>query len=81
MAAVWHRTAEGYAVRHTLVGTSFSVLASGGRTVSGYGAGGRARMTGSARSFDLYDGDRCIGYRPTLAVAKAHAERRAGVSA
>lgn len=73
----WRRVAEGNAQRHQLTGSSFSVLASGGRVVVGYGAHGRARMSGSGRRFDVYDGQRLLAGWPTLRDAKAFAERKA----
>jgi hypothetical protein len=73
----WKRTREGpYGLRYTLVGTSWYVVASGGRHVSGYGAHGRARLSGAERSFTLVgDGRRQATY-DRLRDAKDSALRR-----
>lgn len=73
----WRREGEGLAQRHRLEGTDLSVLAYGGRHVSGYGAGGRARLAGRERVFEVYEDERRISGWPRLKDAKAAAERRA----
>ena len=73
----WQQTREGHnGIRHTLIGTSYSVLAVGESTIIGYGQHGRARRVGR-RHFYIYDGDRRFRACDTLQMAKQTAERRA----
>ena len=78
--SVWQQAKEGRpemgVIRHTLVGTSFSILAMGQVHVDSYGAHGRARLSGK-RSYVVYDGDRSIRYCDLLKDAKHICERRA----
>jgi len=71
----WKQTKEGYGIRHTLVGTSYSILASGEVIVDSYGAHGRARLSGK-RSYTIYDGERSFRYCDLLKDAKQVCERR-----
>src|SRR5262245_12408331 len=73
----WHRINEGHAQRHLLAGSDLSVLAFGGPSVSGYGARGRARMSGRARRFEVQRAGRLVAAYGRLVDAKAHAERLA----
>ena len=80
-AQTWKQEKKGSILVHRLEGSEYHVEASGGKTLSGYGAGGRQRLTGTPRSFTVYKGDKRIQGAPSLADAKAIAERRAAADA
>lgn len=75
MTFTWSQAAEGFSTRHTLVGTPFSVVASGGSDAIGY-AGGRTWRVGK-RHYVVYQGDRKVRACDTLADAKRACESRA----
>lgn len=76
MKFTWKQSREGHGIRHTLVGTPLSVVASGESLIVGYQAGGNASRTGK-RHYVVYNGERKIRICDTLKDAKQACERRA----
>ena len=76
----WSRKTVGNAIHHTLSGSSYTIVALGGKEVHSYGTHGRARMTGGARRFYVHEGDpansKYVFSTGKLAEAKAYVERR-----
>lgn len=76
MEFTWKQSREGHAIKHTLVGTPFSIIASGESVIVGYQAGGNAHRIGKRR-YVVYNGERKIRFCDTLTDAKQTCERRA----